>query len=150
MIVSRSALLKRPAAPNRHVQEAARRIKSLLLSASGGRLPRSLRRWQALCKHLGIPVSSLTACPPEFTARLFYDDRLCEGWLIAYNGRRSARQMCRFLCHEISEWLAICDSPSLFDELPQRVYNYTGGTDPNDARHRIAKRVEELCFRRAE
>ncbi len=31
--------------------------------------------------------------------------------------------------------------------LPNRVYAYTGGTDPDDARHRIARRVEELCFR---
>lgn len=134
--------------PNRHIREAARRIRTVLLVASGGRLPRSIKRWLQLCDTLGIPVTALVACPEEFTARLFYDDRLDDGWLISYNPRFSVRQTCRFLCHELSEWLAICDYPSLFDGLPGRVYAYTGGSDPDDARHRIARRVEEICFRK--
>jgi len=127
---------------------AAKRIKSLLLAANGGRLPRTLSCWAKLCARLGVPASALAACPPAFTARLFRDERLRDGWLIAYNPRHSARQVCRFLCHEIAEWLAVINYPSLFDGLPNRVYAYTGGTDPDDARHRTARRVEELCFRR--
>ncbi len=139
-----------PASPSRHIREAARRIKIMLLLASGGRLPRSIKRWHQLCESLGIPVTALGACPDAFTAGLFYDERLRDGWMISYNPQFSARQVCRFICHELSEWLAICDYPSLFDGMPDRVYFYAGGNDPDDARHRIARRVEKLCFRRSE
>lgn len=146
-MILRAFVPRRPIPPNRHICEAARRIRTALIVASGGRLPRSIKRWRDLCEKLGVPVTALVACPKEFTAGLFYDERLSDGWLISYNPRYPKRQIFRFLCHELSEWLAICDYPSLFDGLPGRVYSYTGGTDPDDARHRIARRVEELCFR---
>jgi len=134
--------------PGRYISEAAKRIRRLLIAASGGRMPRSVQQWEMLCVRLGVPVGALRACPRGFTARLSREDRLREGWVIAYNPCHSARQVCRFLCHEIAEWLAVINYPSLFDGLPDRVYAYTGGSDPDDARHRIARRVEELCFRR--
>lgn len=130
-----------------HVLEAARRIRARLIMEAGGRLPRSRRGWVHLCARLGVPVVIFMGCAWNFTARLVYDERLPEGWLISYNGRVPARRACRWLAHELAEFLAIRDFPSLFDDLPQQVYHYTGGSDPTDARHRIARRVEELCFR---
>lgn len=70
------------------------------------------------------------------------------GWTITFNLHTSPRQVCRYLCHELAEYLAILDAPSLFDGLPGTVYAYTGGSDPTDARHRIARAVERLCFRK--
>lgn len=81
---------------------------------------------------------SAGAAAPEYALTTEHLDYYANGWLVD----------CEIRCHEISEWLAVVNYPSLFDELPSRVYAYTGGTDPDDARHRIARRVEELCFRR--
>lgn len=130
------------------IREAAQRIRRLLVVAAGGRLPRTVQGWEEICARMGVPVGALWTCPPAFTARVAREDRLRQGWVIAYNPRYSARQVCRFICHEISEWLAVTNYPSLFDGMPNQVYAYTGGNDPDDARHRIARRVEELCFRR--
>ena len=134
--------------PNPYLSLAAQRIRRLLIAANGGRLPRTAPEWLRLCLRLGLAVSPLPTCPPAFTARLFRDERLHGGWLIAYNPRWPDYRVCRFLCHELAEWLAVINYPRLFDGLPSRVYAYTGGTDPADARHRIARRVEELCFGR--
>jgi hypothetical protein len=137
-----------PCVYNPYVHAAARQIRRLLTVQNGGRLPRTVAGWERLCAALGVPVSALWACPMGFSARVFCDERLRGGWLIVYNPRRGERQARRFLCHEIAEWLAAVNYPSLFDELPSTTYYYTGGSDPDDARHRIAKAVEELCFRR--
>lgn len=128
---------------------AARRITAHLRREAGGVLPVSAAGWHALAALMGLHVAALTAVPPEFTARLIRDDRLSEGWLIVYSVAGSPVQVCRWIAHELAEYLAVQDYPSLFDGLPQRVYCYTGGSDPTDARHRIARAVEGLCFRRA-
>ena len=121
----------------------------MLLIASGGRLPRTVRGWTRLCLLLGIPVGPTLDCDVDYSARLTTDERLPGRWLIYYNPRRSERQICRYICHELAEWLAIQDYPSLFDGLPGQVFAYTGGSDPEDARHLIALQVERTCFRGA-
>jgi hypothetical protein len=131
----------------RWLDAAARRIRRFLASSNGGRLPTSSGEWTELCESLGVPAGPLSREHAGFTARLFRDDRL-GGWLIVYRLNASESEVCRFLCHEISEWLAVINYPCLFDGLPRRVYCYTGGDDPQDARHKIAKRVEQLCFRK--
>ena len=138
---------------NANTREAARRIKKHLAVLNGGRIPRSVARWRTLTDKLGLYARPLPCSPGTYTARLVYDDRLTtddpsSGWLIAYNPSGSARQVCRWIAHELAEYLAICEYPSIFDGMPQRVYYYNGGRDPEDARHRIALCVEKLCFRR--
>ena len=70
---------------------------------------------------------------------------------------RPRPRVCRFLCHELSEFLALTDHAYLFDGLPglraapnttSYIYHYQGGGDPSDIRRRIARPVEELCFQR--
>ena len=129
----------------RWVEAAAKRIRLFLARANGGRLPATADGWRGLCERLGVPAGPLPREHPDFDARLFFDERL-GGWLIVYSPKASDSEKCRFLCHEISEWLAIINYPCLFDDLPNRVFCYTGGSDPGDARHRIARAVERLVF----
>lgn len=131
-----------------NLYRAATRIKRFFLSANKGRLPETDLDWRQFSESCQIYSCPIDAVPATYTARLVYDDRLHHGWLIAYNAAGSPRQICRWIAHEMAEYFAICEYPSLFDDLPQRVYHYTGGTDPDDARHKIARRVEEICFRR--
>ena len=132
---------------NRFILEAARRIRRAMILRAGGRLPRTLNGWKALCDSFGLPAGALWDCPSRFTAKLERDERIWDGWLIVYNPYAAAKKIIRFLCHELAEWIAIGDYPSLFDGLPGQVFAYTGGSDPTDARHRIARQVEYLSFR---
>ncbi len=72
----------------------------------------------------------------------------------------SKAQQCHYLAHELAEWMAVNDFPKLFDALADEwpclarmddiggaVYHYDGGDDPDDIRHRVAQRLERLCFR---
>jgi len=135
---------------------AGARFRRRLREDAGGRLPRSERGWQRLALAHDVHAGPMIACPPGFRARLWYveDNDL---WLIGYNPRAPLRQRCRFIAHELAEYLAVNDYPSLFDDLPGvydadgnagRVYRYDGGNSPEDMRHRIAQRVEHICFRR--
>jgi hypothetical protein len=130
----------------RNTCEAARRIKEYLVKAAQGPTPDCSEGWHLLSERIGIDAKPLFDVPCEFTARLVYDERLEGGWLIIYNGRAAARQVCHFIAHELAEYLALCECPNLFHDMPQQVAAYSGGTDPDDARHVIARRVEGLCF----
>ena len=133
--------------PN-YVNKAATQIRRCWGSVCGPRLPRTVAGWQTLCHDLGLPVAPMEDCPAGFTARLYYDPAMRREWFAGYNPRASDRQIMRWLAHELGEWMAIRAFPSVFDGLPNQVHAYTGGSDPDDARHRIARRVESLCFRR--
>lgn len=141
---------------SRLIDAAASRFRRFLRAKSGGRLPRSVRAWCALCERLGLHVGELRPCPPSFTAKLWYDEER-HLWFVGYNGQAGATQICRWLCHELFEWLALADYPSLFDGLPgvwpsmgaaDYAYYYDGGDNPNDIRHRIGQRGEAICFRK--
>ena len=138
------------------IHEAARRFHRFLRSQNGDRTPRSERAWCRLALSLGVEAHPIQEYADGFTARLFYVEEH-DLWLIAYNPSAPLRQRMRFICHELAEFLAVNDYPSLFDDLPDtystdgatsRVYHYTGGSNPDDLRHRIARRVEALCFRK--
>jgi hypothetical protein len=109
-------------------------------------MPRSVAAWIRLSVSLGIQVQAVQGVPCSFTARLIYGERMEGGWLIAYNARGSAYHIRHWLCHELSEYLALCDTPNLFGGMSQQIYDYTGGSNPDDVRHIIARRVENLCF----
>ena len=112
---------------------------------NGGNRPESAQEWHQVCEKLNIPCVKVWGCACVFTARLRYEDRL-DSWVIFYNPYVSDRQACRFLAHEIGEYLAIVNYSDIFNGLPQPVYHYTGGSDPHDARHSIARRAEDsLC-----
>ena len=130
-----------------NIKEAARRIQHYFLVLNQGMLPKTDLDWRHFTESCHVYSCPIECVQESYTARLIYDERLRDGWLIAYNAKGSPEQVCRWIAHEMAEYFALCDSPSLFDDLPQRVYYYTGGTDPDDARHRIARRVEEICFR---
>jgi hypothetical protein len=132
----------------RNTCEAARRIVEHLVQAAAGPTPDCSDGWHRLAERMGIYAKPLYDVQCEFTARLIYDERLTCGWLIVYNGRAHPRQVCHYVCHELAEYLALCDCPDLFHDMPQQVYAYTGGKNPDDARHVIARRVEGLCFAR--
>lgn len=148
--------MQRKESAERMVSAAARRFARHLRAANGGTKPRSEAAWRRLARSYEIYAAPLKHCPKGFEARLWYDEEF-DQWFIAYNPNAPLRQRCRFICHEIAEFLAVNDFPSLFDNLPDlhassgnggAVYYYTGGDDPYDLRHRIARRVEELCFRK--
>lgn len=65
--------------------------------------------------------------------------------VIAYNTAMTPPAQSHVLVHEIAHHLLTPLIPSdLFGEYVTRRYD----DDPDDVRHRIAKRVEEICFRR--
>ncbi|MGI4790597.1 MAG: hypothetical protein ACRYFS_17320 [Janthinobacterium lividum] len=126
------------------IHGAARCIKTRLLVASGGRLPRSLAGWHRLCLKLGVEPAPLFRSPSRFRARLIVTE---QGAFAFYNRYADARTICRWLAHELAEKMALDDLPTLFDAMPM-IADYSGGTDPYKLHHRIAQRVEVLCFRK--
>lgn len=145
---------RRPSA-NTTVREAAKRFRRFLREQSGGRMPRSVVGYHRLADRFDIACGPLRACPDGFTGRLWYCSD-ADQWLIGYNPDHPRRQRMKYILHELAEWLAVNDFPSLFEDLPDvwdtcgntRVYYYDGGANPDDLRHRIAREVERLCFRR--
>lgn len=126
--------------------EAAKRIRRIMLVKSNGRLPRTVAAWRRLADKFGIKCGPIGICPPRYTARLEWDERLWDGWIISYNPLGTDGEVMRWICHEIAECVAIGDYPTIWDGLPQRAYYYSGGNDPEDARHLIAREVERLVF----
>jgi len=129
------------------LEHYARQIVRVIRGKGGGDLPRDAGGWGRLCRRFGIDCIPLAMSAPGFTARL-----IClsgDGYQLFYNRDGTDEQRARWLCHEVSEYIALADFPGLLDPPDHARYqwDYDGGDDPADSRHRIARRVEELCFR---
>ena len=71
----------------------------------------------------------------------------CEGGgVITYNDAVTPPAQARIIVHELAHHLLMPLVPGfLFGDYVHCLYE----DDPDDVRHRIARRVEELCFRRS-
>jgi hypothetical protein len=125
----------------REINSAAMIVRRRMIIKAGGRLPRSLRGWKTLCLECGLDVVPVFRDTTGFTACLIETPR---GWTAFHTHHATARQKMKFLCHELAEFLCQGDYAPLWEPVFR---GYTGG-DPHDTRHRIAKEVERLCFRR--
>lgn len=126
----------------------ARQIVRVIIRKCGGELPQDAAEWEHLIRRYGIDVIPLAMSDPGFTARLIAFPG--EGFLLFYDRKGKPELRARWFCHELSEYLTLGDFPGQLDppDHPRYQWNYDGGDDPADARHQIARMVEELIFGR--
>lgn len=125
----------------REINHAARMLHRRMKSMASGKMPRSFAGWKRLCESFGLRPVPLYRDRYCFTACLIEWEN---DWFAFFNHHASARRKMKYLCHELAEYLCQDGYASIFD---LELRGYSGGSDPHDSRHRIAKRVEELCFR---
>lgn len=121
---------------------ASQRIAVALRKQNGGRLPRSVAGWVRLCGAFGLDAVSCSQSVSEFTACL--TETAAGQWIAFYNRHARADRIRRFLCHELAEYLCQADYPTLFPAMRR---GYSGGDNPGDDWHLIAREVEQACFR---
>jgi hypothetical protein len=63
--------------------------------------------------------------------------------VIEYNPALPIGRQIRVIIHELVEYLQVRDQGAFFDGMPGFASGYTGGDCPLDARHDIARRVED-------
>jgi hypothetical protein len=124
----------------------ARDIKRSLIKRNGGTLPRSARGWLRLARECYVQTWPDFDCSPKFAGSL--DRHIDLGvWIITYNPYLDQRDICKVVCHELGELFAHFDYGSLYDHA-EYAGTYSGEESPGDLRHRVALRLEQICFRK--
>ena len=133
------------------LHDAAHRTVSHIRTAAEGELPSDFAALRLLAmRRYDLDVQAIRR--GGFTAELVQDfapGDECSPyggeWTVYYNAGAGEETRLRYLVHELAEYLAICDLPTLFDGLPgTETYHYHGGDNPADVRHRIAFYTEHL------
>lgn len=114
--------------------EIAQRIIELIYEANRGTWPATLFQWRRVAQRFGLHLYCLRASRP-FTPRI-YDDFLIVPWLPAMRDTDHCL-LVRWLTHELTEAILIWDG--------EPEYCYVTAETPNQARHRIARLVENLA-----
>lgn len=120
------------------VYEAAMHCLEAIKDRNGGRLPVTLQECRALPERFGLLLDYYDAGGGKLVI-------LPDETVVIYTNPADAaiRQMCDIV-HEITEWLAITESPTLFDGTVTTVYHASGAGAPRDIRHRIALLAERI------
>ncbi|BDI33537.1 hypothetical protein CCAX7_55880 [Capsulimonas corticalis] len=126
------------------VRTAAAKIRAIMATRAGGRLPRTERGWERLLASFGVDIWECRRHTRHFRARLRIDPR---GAAVYLSPRLTPYQKMRVLCHELAEYIAVTLYPSPADDLCAD-YHYDGGAQPQDYRHLVAREVERLAFPR--
>ncbi len=121
----------------RWIDDAAREVVRRLTVLNGGECPANQDDFRRCCERLSIAVEGLTSSSGFAAVLIGTPDG---AWTIFYNAAANSEKQCRYLAHELTEYITREQS---WHQAPPEPGMHI---DEYSVRHDVARRVESLCF----